>query len=152
MPASDCFQRCNADEKYDCGPGLFCTANNDTFTTYTEPCAGDAEDPYRCACSTVPSSCPTPGPNEWVCARDGQTYASLCEAHRARTDILATYYQEDCTPPADDLYQCGGIFCRRDLETCVITGGEDDHARNHYHCAGAGGAGGDGGAGAGGHP
>jgi hypothetical protein len=150
VPERECERRCDGSQQIHCGAGLYCTFENDTYASYAEPCVG-SEDNF-CGCREIPTSCPEPGPDEWVCARDGQAYPSLCEAHRARTEILVWSRQEECPAPRDDLYQCGGIFCRRDLDDCDIGGGLDDHDPENYHCLPLGGAGGESGtAGAAGH-
>lgn len=144
IPLRECALSCRADgsDSVSCGPGLYCTLYNYTYASYTEACADDSS----CACASVPDSCPPPGPDDWVCGIDGHAYPSLCEAHRARTDMLAWDDQAVCPPPSGDFYQCGGIFCRTD-EPCVKTPGLDDHAPMSYSCSPIGGAGGEGGGG-----
>lgn len=147
IPARDCVDVCssNAPGPVACGPGFYCTTANFTFTSYAGACADG--DPWSCGCASVPESCPPTGPTDWVCARDGQAYRSLCEAHRARTDLPVYSWEVVCTPPSDDLYQCGGVFCLKDLEVCKIVDGIDDHSWATYSCDPAGGAGGESGAG-----
>jgi hypothetical protein len=139
IPARECAQECGWTGQV-CGPGLRCI----------DPWGPDwpCTESTHCACYPVPESCPPPGDNDWICAADGRTYPSSCEAGRARTRIVDT--DGDCPAPRGDLYLCGGIFCLKNLETCRIEWGPDDHDYNTYSCLPAGGAGGESGAGAGG--
>jgi len=141
IPLIQCAQACGASHAaVICGPGLYCTLHNYTYGGYTKACV---DDDVFCGCERVPDGCPPSGPADWVCGIDGNAYPSLCEAHRARTDILAWQYETVCPPPSADLYQCGGIFCQTG-EPCVIQSGPDDNDPDRYSCSPVGGAGGEG--------
>lgn len=145
IPARQCDQICRSggEPNVTCGAGLYCKVDDFTQTSYVERCA-DGADALDCGCGVVPDGCTPSADDFWVCARDGHAYASLCEAHRARTDALAEPDEAVCPPPSDDLYQCGSIFCHKGLEDCVL-GDVDDHTPVPSQCVPAGGAGGEGG-------
>lgn len=145
IPVRECAQPCGANQ-FACGPGLYCTGG---FYAEHIDCIDGNSFP-NCGCSVVPESCPPAEDDRWVCARDGNTYRSACEARRARVALLGRADDEICPAPRDGLFQCGGLFCLKELESCHIEQGPNDHDFDSYWCSPAGGAGGESGAGAGG--
>jgi hypothetical protein len=120
-----------------CGPGLYCTSSTQTFANNAEHCVWPADDEDAdpaCGCHEVPASCEESDEDHWLCGQDGEVYASLCEANRARTDVVAYDSDAYCTLDDASFFRCGGIFCERGNEYCMIASAPDDHLLDWFSC------------------
>jgi hypothetical protein len=132
--AESCEIRCN--DEVTCGPGLLCSRWTHAFYSYADPCIEPSDDVDSCGCFRVPETCEASETDRPVCGEDGKSYSSLCEAHRARTDLVGAIYDDEdiCTLDDARYFNCEGIFCLRGSEYCVLQGALDDHDLDRFFC------------------
>jgi hypothetical protein len=130
--AESCELRC--DGRVTCGPALYCSRRTQAYSNATDTCIYEEFEDSRCSCFGVPESCVASESDRPVCGQDGVTYLSLCEAHRARTDLVAYGYDATCTLDDEKYFKCGGVFCERGSEYCSIEGPLDDNDLDDFNC------------------
>jgi hypothetical protein len=100
-----------------CGASQYC---EQTFKT----CGGGPG-----SCRARPLDCT--GPEQKVCACDGQLYRSACDANAAGQDLSEA---GGCIPPSGT-FACGPLFCVHGAEFCLRTiGGAPMFVPGHYQC------------------
>jgi hypothetical protein len=132
--ADSCEIRCNSEVV--CGPGLFCARETKAYMGYAQNCVARADegDDGDCGCIPMPESCEASEVDRPLCGRDGKTYVSFCEAHRARTDLVGFEEEATCTLDDDNYFECGGIFCVRHSEYCTVGEALDDSDLETFGC------------------
>jgi hypothetical protein len=134
--ADGCELRCNSEVV--CGPGLYCARATQAYLGgYAENCISlddEDSDDDDCGCVPMPESCAVSEADRPLCGQDRKTYASLCEAHRARTDLVVFAEEATCALDDDNYFKCGGVFCVRGSEYCTVREAMNDLDVERFDC------------------